>query len=191
MNNSLAVPNAGSWPITPYAPGRGVPGGHRTYSASSILDFATLVRILEHWRWLVLGAVATGFVGAILVTLLTTPVYRAWVTLEANPPTFSVSEDQSKEREASNSDSYDFVATQVGLVSSKSVAERTAQELNLANNAAVVPQNIDPSQRLKIATGVVSGGLKVIPPQQGQLIKFSYASPWGRVGAGAGSSGAW
>jgi capsular exopolysaccharide synthesis family protein len=177
MNNSLAVPSDGSWPITPYAPGVAAPTGHRTYSATSILDFATLIRILHHWRWLIIGAVGAGFLAAIALTLLTTPIYRAWVTLEANPPTFSVSEDQSKEREASNTDSYDFVATQVGLVSSKSVAERTAQELNLANNPSVVPQTLDPSQRLKIATGVVSGGLKVIPPQEGQLIKFSYDSP--------------
>src|SRR5579884_2104450 len=177
MNNSLAVPGDGSWPIAPYAPGGAAPAGPRTYSATSILDFPTLVRILHHWRWLILGTVAAGFVGAILITLLTTPVYRAWVTLEANPPTFSVSDDQSKEREASNSDSYDFVATQVGLVSSKSVAERTAQELNLANNPAVVPQTVDASQRLKIATGIVSAGLKVIAPEQGQLIKFSYGSP--------------
>ena len=177
MNNSLAVPNEGSWPIAPYAPGAAAPPGPRTYSATSILDFPTLIRIIHHWRWLVFGAVVSGFVGAILITLLTTPIYRAWVTLEANPPSFSVSEDQSKERDAGNTDSYDFVATQVGLVSSKSVAERTAQELNLANNPAVVPQTIDASQRLKIATGVVSRGLKVIAPQEGQLIKFSYDSP--------------
>ncbi len=174
MNKNLTVPNDGVWPIAPYA---GPSGGQRTYSATSILDFATLVRIIHHWRWLVLGTVAAGFLGAIAVTLLTTPIYRAWVTLEANPPTFSVSDDQSREREARNTDSYDFVATQVGLVSSKSVAERTAQELNLANNPAVVPQNVDASQRLKMATAVVSGGLKVIPPQTGQLIKFSYDSP--------------
>jgi capsular exopolysaccharide synthesis family protein len=176
MNKNLTVPNDGVWPIAPYA-APGPSGGQRTYSATSILDFATLVRIIHHWRWLVLGTVAAGFLGAIAVTLLTTPIYRAWVTLEANPPTFSVSDDQSREREARNTDSYDFVATQVGLVSSKSVAERTAQELNLANNPAVVPQNVDASQRLKMATAVVSGGLKVIPPQTGQLIKFSYDSP--------------
>lgn len=176
MNNNLAVPNEGSWPVAPYAPPQPTGPAQRSYSASSILDFATLIRIINHWRWLVLGAVIAGFLGAVLVTLLTTPVYRAWVTLEANPPTFSVSEDQSKERDTSSTNSYDFVATQAGLVSSKSVAERTAQELNLANNPAVVPQNIDASQRLKIATGAVSRGLKVIAPQEGQLIKFSYDS---------------
>ena len=176
MNKNLTVPNDGVWPIAPYA-APAPTAGQRTYSATSILDFATLVRIIHHWRWLVLGAVAVGLLGAVAITLLTTPIYRAWVTLEANPPTFSVSDDQSREREASNTDSYDFVATQVGLVSSKSVAERTAQELNLANNPAVVRQNVDASQRLKMATAIVSGGLKVIPPQTGQLIKFSYDSP--------------
>ena len=179
MNTSLAVPNDGAWPLAPYEPGAiaGQPRGQRTYSATNILDFATLVRILHHWRWLVIGGLGVGLAGAILITLLTTPIYRAWVTLEANPPTVAVSDEQSKEREQSSTDSYDFVATQVGLVSSKAVAERTAQELNLANNPTVVSQNIDPSQRLKVATGVVSGGLKVIPPQEGTLIKFSYDSP--------------
>jgi len=176
MNNSLPVPGDRSWPIAPYAPPAAPAAGQRTYSATSILDFPTLVRILQHWRWLVLGAVGAGLLGAIFVTLLTTPIYRAWVTLEANPPTFSVSDEQSRERDASNSNTYDFVATQVGLVSSKSVAERTAQELNLVNNPAVVPQNVDASQRLRIATGIVSGGLHVVPPQDGQLIRFSYDS---------------
>lgn len=176
MNNNLAVPNEGPWPVAPYIPGAPAPAGQRTYSAASILDFAMLLRIIQHWRWLVLGAVVAGLVGAILFTLLTTPVYRAWVTLEANPPTVSVSADQSREREATTGD-YDFVATQVGLVSSKSVAERTAQELNLANNSAVVPQNVEASRRLKLAAGVVSSGLHVLPPRNGRLIKFSYDSP--------------
>ena len=177
MNTSLAVPNERPWPLAPYAPGSTEPRGQRTYSATNILDFPTLIRILHHWRWLVIGGLGIGLAGAILITMLTTPVYRAWVTLEANPPTVAVSDEQSKEREQSNTNSYDFVATQVGLVSSKAVAERTAQELNLANNPTVVSQNIDASQRLKIATGVVQGGLKVIPPQEGTLIKFSYDSP--------------
>jgi succinoglycan biosynthesis transport protein ExoP len=177
MNNSLAVPNEGSWPLAPLGPHPRVLPGQRTYSATNILDFPTLARIVHHWRWLVVGAVALGLVGAILLTLLTTPVYRAWVTLEANPPTVAVSEEQSRERDATNINSYDFVATQVGLLSSKSVAERTAQELNLTNNPNIVAQEGDASKRLRKATAVVSAGLKVIPPDQGTLIKFSFDSP--------------
>ena len=177
MNNSLAVPNQGSWPVGQYGPDADRLGrGQRSYSATDILDFPTLMRIIYHRRWLVLGALGLGLAAAVLVTLLTTPVYRASVTLEANPPTVAVTDEQSRERETSNVNSYDFVATQVGLLSSKSVAQRTAQELNLANNAEIVPQDVDASKRLRIATGVVAGGLKVTPPEEGQLIIFTYDS---------------
>lgn len=177
MNNSIAVPDDRAWPLQPYAP---VPTdarpGQRTYSAANILDFATFLRIVQHWRWLILGAVALGIAGAIIFSLLTTPVYRAWVTLEVNPPTVSVNDEQTRQREASIGDSYEFVITQAGLLSSQSVAQRTAQELNLANNPAVVSQDLDASSRLRAATGQVRGGLKVVEPKEGTLIKFSYDS---------------
>jgi len=177
VNTNLTVRSEGQWPIAPY-PGQdaSLGRGQRTYSAANILDFQMLVRILLHWRWLVLGAMGVGLVGAVLASLLTSPVYRASVTLEANPPSVAVSEDQSRQQDQQATDTYDFVATQVGLLSSRAVAERTAQELNLANNPDVVPQDRDASQRLNAATGLVQRGLKVIPPEQGQLIKFTYDS---------------
>ena len=178
MNNSISVPDRGAWPLQPYTPAAPAElrPGQRVYSAANILDFQTFVRIVQHWRWLILGAVVAGMAAAIIWSLLTTPVYRAWVTLEANPPTVSVSEEQTREREASIGNPYDFVATQVGLLSSKSVAQRTAQELNLANEPAFVEQEGDASERLKTAVAQIQDGLKVVPPTEGQLIKFSYHS---------------
>src|SRR4051812_16587509 len=177
MNNSIAVPNQGPWPLAPYSPGQQpLQPGQRSYSAASILDLATFLRIIQHWRWLILGAVALGIAAAIIITLLTTPVYRAAVTLEVNPPTVPVTtNDRSNERE-SVQDPYDLVATQVGLLTSKSVAERTAQELNLGNNPDFVPQTGDASTRLRQATGAVQQGLKAEVPKEGQLIKFSFDS---------------
>ena len=175
MNNSIAVPDQGHWPLQPYAPQTPELGpGQRVYSAANILDFQTFVRIIHHWRWLILGAVAVGIALAVIATLLTTPVYRAWVTLEANPPTVPVSDEQSKEREMSTTTPYDFVATQAGLLASTSVAQRTAQELNLANNPDFVSQDADASTRLKVAADKIHLGLKVITPEEGTLIKFSY-----------------
>ncbi len=176
MNNSIAVPDERPWPLQTYAPAVEPRPGQRVYAATNILDVPTLLRVLQNWRWLVLGSVVLGLVGAIAATLMTTPVYRAWVTLEANPPTVAVNEEQSRERETSVTNSYDFVATQAELLSSKTVAQRTVQELNLANNSDVAPLSLDPSSRLRIATGQVQGGLKVIKPEEGQIIKFSYDS---------------
>ena len=177
MNTSITVRNEGQWPIAPYPVDAARPGvGHRSYSAASVLDFATLMRILHHWRWLVLGAIGVGLALAMLATLLTKPVYRAYVTLEANPPAVAVSDEQSRQQDMQASNTFDFVATQVGLLGSRAVAERTAQELNLANNPDVVGQGAEASQRLNAATSVVQGGLKVTAPETGQLIKFSYDS---------------
>ena len=177
MNTSLTVRQEGQWPIAPFAGDAGQLGrGQRSYSAAAILDFPTLLRILHHWRWLVLSAVGVGLAGAILFTLLTKPVYRATVSLEANPPAVAVSDEQSHQQELQQTNGYDFVATQVGLLGSRAVAERTAQDLNLPNNPDVVSQDADASARLRAATSVVQGGLKVTAPEEGQLIKFSYDS---------------
>lgn len=178
MNTSVVVPNQGPWPIAPYNTEATQLGrGQRNYSATNILDLGTLIRIVQHWRWLILASIAVGLAGAIVISLLMRPTYQAWVTLEANPPTFAVTDNKdSEQQEVSGGDAFDFVATQVGLLKSRSVAERAAQELNLANNSDLVSQKIDPSNRLRVASSMVSQNLKVVPPEQGELIKFSFDS---------------
>ena len=176
MNKDIAVRNEGQWPIAPLPSDQGAGSGQRSYSAAAILDVPTLLRIIHHWRWLVLGAVAVGLAAAILFSLLTRPIYRAWVTLEGNPPSVAVSDEQSRQQDVQANNTYDFVATQVGLLGSRAVSERTVQDLNLANNPDIVGQSADASQRLRTATNVVQGGLKVVAPEQGQLIKFSFDS---------------
>ena len=177
MNTSLPVSNDGSWPIAPYGNSADTLGRvQRSYSAANILDLATLIRIVQHWRWLILAMIALGLAAAMVVTLITRPMYRAWVTLQANPPTFQVTDQDKDEQVVSGGNSYDFVATQVGLLQSRSVAEKAAQELNLASNPDIAPPSLDASKRLQAATSTVAGNLKVVVPEAGELIKFSYDS---------------
>lgn len=138
------------------------------------LDFAALLRIISNRRWLILGAAALGLVGAIIVTLLTTPIYRSWVTLEINPATVEIIGEQARERTAAGSNNWNNVITQVGLLESRGTAERAAQDLNLANNKEYVGEEGDASARLARATAKVAGGLKVAAPEEGQLIHFSF-----------------
>jgi capsular exopolysaccharide synthesis family protein len=139
------------------------------------LDLPTLLRIVREWRWLILGAAALGLAGGVISTVLTTPLYKAFVTLEVNPPVVEVSDEQSRQR-AQTGDSWDFLQTQVGLLGSRSLAERVAQDLNLAGNPQFSGEGGSIADRLKIATARVAGGLAVQAPEEGRLVRFSYTS---------------
>lgn len=174
MNNNIAVADEAPWVVDRFAPDAARNQGAREAPGGGGLDFASLVRVILHWRWLILGAIGVGLLGAIVVTLMTTPMYRSWVTLEVNPPVVEIMDE--KTRDASGPSAWDFVATQVGLLSSRSIAERAAQDLNLANNRDFVGEGGDATSRLAIATGKVAGGLNVQVPKEGQLIRFSFDS---------------
>ena len=176
MNNNIAIPDDGAWVVDRYTGDRGSAlRGVMDSEQHKGIDFATIVRVITHWRWLILGAILLGLLGALVVTLLTTPLYRSFVTLEVNPPSVEIMDEQSRDR-SSTMAAWDFVATQVGLLSSRSIAERAAQDLNLANNTELVGEGGDAASRLRTATAVVAGGLNVEVPEEGQLIKFSYDS---------------
>lgn len=175
MNNNLAVPDGEPWLVDRYDPRTGLKSAPGTPEGQG-LDFAALLRIISNWRWLILGAVGVGVIGAIIVTLLTTPVYRSRVTLEVNPPTVEIMDEQQRDRSSTAINSWDFVATQVGLLSSRTIAERAAQDLNLANNKEFVDSEADAATRLKAATDKVAGGLDVDAPEEGQLINFSFTA---------------
>jgi succinoglycan biosynthesis transport protein ExoP len=174
VNNNLAVPDGGAWQLDRYDPSRGIRPAGGDSTEGSGLDLAAFLRIVSNWRWLILGAVALGIVAAVIVTLLTTPTYRSWVTLEVNPPAVEIMDEQQRDRSSTGVNSWDYVATQVGLLSSRSIAERAAQDLNLANNKDYVETDGDAATRLKTATDKVAGGLDVEAPEEGQLIRFSF-----------------
>ena len=176
MNNNLAVPDGGAWQLDRYDASRGIRPASGNSADSPGLDLASLLRIVATWRWLIIGAVVLGIVGAIILTLLTTPTYRSWVTLEVNPPAVEIMDEQQRDRSSTGVNSWDYVATQVGLLSSRSIAERAAQDLNLADNRDFVGADGDASTRLKSATDKVANGLDVEAPEEGQLIRFSFVA---------------
>ena len=178
MNSNLPVSTDGKWIVQHEGFERHVttPRMELSNPGTGGLDFARLLQSLVHWRWLILGSVAAGVVLGVVVAMLTTPMYRASVTLEVNPLTVAVVDEKNRPQSGIMG-SEDLIATQVGLLTSRSTAERAAQELNLANNSKVVGTAGSATERLRRATDVVVGGIKVKPPMSGTLIEYSYASP--------------
>ena len=176
MGNDVALtPSERQHLVDPFAPtrGHGLHWEERGHSERT-LDFASLVRILTEYRWLIAGAAGVGLAIAVLMTLMTTPLYRADVTLEVNPPSVEILDEQR--REVASGTMWDLVTTQAGLLQSRSLAERVAQDMNLAADPAFAGTGGDAASRLRAATSRVRGGLSVELPEEGQLIKYSYVS---------------
>lgn len=173
MNRDLALTNdEGAWPLDSYSQAPAV--AHRV-EQSTVLDLPTLLRIIQNWRWLILTLAAAGAALGIAYALVTTPMYRAWVMLQVNPPTVEILDEGSSETVEGQS-TWSFVATQVGLLRSTSLARRAAQELNLVNTPGFVENEEDPQKRLQAAATKVHENLTVIPPEEGQLIQFNFVS---------------
>lgn len=182
MNNSEIEPNRGPvWPLAaaqPYGamtlPAEFAPAAANAVPGGLDLSLATIWRILFEWRWLILGSLAVALAGAVITTLLTTPLYRAQAVLEINPPSVQIM-DASKTQPTGSEDGR-FLATQYGLLQSRSLAERVAQELNLASNPELVPQDADRATRQKIAASIAKGGFEVEPVPNSRLVNISYTS---------------
>ena len=177
MGNDIAVNVERAGLPEPFGPVRGhsMQWGDQG-KADDGFSLEMLLRVMrEHWK-VVLAAVLAGAAMAVLVTLMTTPLYRARVVLEVSPPTVEALDDEAGASPTSNASLWDVIATQVGLLKSESLGERVAQDLNLANNPDFVPQTGDAGSRLKQASAMVTGGIQTEVPKEGQLIEFTYTS---------------
>jgi succinoglycan biosynthesis transport protein ExoP len=167
------------WPLAPHGAGEfALPHewGQRSYAASGPgdLNIATIWRIISEWRWLIIGAVAVGIAGAVVVTFLTTPLYRASAVLEINPPTVQIMENSKTAQ--SIGDERGYLATQYSLLESRSLAQRVAQELNLASNPDFIQSEADRATRLKFATGMLMGNFQVEPVPNSRIVRIAYVS---------------
>ena len=165
------------WPMAPQPYGTLAVPQWNAPSQSIIpeINLATLWRILYEWRWLILGSIAVCLAAAIVVSLLTTPLYRATSTLELNPPSIEIMDNNKSQQFMSND--RQFLATQYGLLRSRALAERVAQELNLAGDREFLSSDADRATRQKIAAGILAGNFSVNPVEDSRLVYISYSSP--------------
>lgn len=183
MNKSNIEPGRGPvWPLSVQPQSMMAPSVfaqplHTPKNGGIEIDLGTIWRVVSEWRWLILGAVAVALAAAIIITLLTTPLYRARAVLEINPPSVEIMDETKTRSGGGSSDDARFLATQYGLLESRSLAERVAQEMNLASNEEFVSQEIERGARQKVATSVLQGNFEVKPVVNSRLVSITYSSP--------------
>ena len=178
--NELEPRPAGAWPIAERArPGTTLhplePADYVTGPANpGTFNIAAIFHILWSWRWLVLGLAAAGIAAGVIMTLLTTPLYRAAVKLELNPPVVEVVENDRSLQRASNDQA--FLQTQYGLLQSRALAERVVQELNLASDPNLTNPQASREDRQRSAASILAGGVTVEPQQGSRLVNVEFVS---------------
>ena len=91
------------------------------------------LRIAKRWRYVIAGATGTAILLGLVVTLLMTPQYTASATIEISREADKVTDIQGVQRDTTAADQ-EFYQTQYGLLRSRSLSERVANELGFVDS---------------------------------------------------------
>ena len=169
---------------TATAPDGGGGGGGKGYPDESYyparlgpsdLGLNQIKRAIVERRWLILACIALGVAVATALTLMMTPLYRASILLELNPPEVEILEGTTQVTQGRNQ--LYFLETQYGLLESEALAQRVARELNLVSDPQFANQEASREDRLRQAAQRLRNGLTVVPETGSQLVRVYFTSP--------------
>lgn len=122
--------------------------------AQNEIDLLAYWQLLVKRRWLILGIISGAVALSLIITLLTAPIYRATAIIQIEKESIQVMDVHGVQQSAVDyDDSYN--QTQFGLLRSRSLAERVAEDLGLADSD--IGQRLDPPtwwQRLRALLGL-------------------------------------
>jgi capsular exopolysaccharide synthesis family protein len=147
--------------------------------------------ILVKWRWPIAAVSVLGLAAGAVVTVTTTPIYRATTTIQIDMEPAKVQTNPNQPYFGMD-DPEKYYLTQYELLKSRSLAERVVQSEDLADDQSFLhPQETRPfwrkaapapppsgyATRAKSAAGMIQGGLTIDPVRASRLVKISYQSP--------------
>jgi capsular exopolysaccharide synthesis family protein len=148
----------------------------RPAKSETRFDINEIWRIIAKWWWLITAIAVSCLLAAIVISLMITPLYRAQATIEVNPEGVQVVGKEIGQVQPAESSGREFLNTQVGLLKSRSLAERVARSTNLANNEAMFDQDLPRAAREGAAAGMIQGSVEIQPQRESSLIGIEVES---------------
>jgi polysaccharide biosynthesis transport protein len=133
-------------------------------------------RVIRKWWWLIAAIVVACEVAAVIASLMVQPLYRARSTLEVNIAGVRVVDEKMGDLDGGQRNEREFLNTQAELLRSRSLAERVARSMNLANNAQLFDPATDRASREASAVGIVHGSVTIAPVPDSRLIEITAVS---------------
>ncbi len=113
------------------------------HSRQQLFNFAAIRGIIYRQRWLVAAVIVVALLGGLIVTLLSTPMYQADAKVSVKPIGQYVVEGPSVDQGFLPNQFYDYLATQVEVIKSRSLAEGVVKELDLASRNDLLGTDVD------------------------------------------------
>ncbi len=150
--------------------------------------------VAKRRKWLILGTVITFVLGGLVVTLLTTPLYKASALLEIQRENTNFADVKGTDQAQAATDN-EFYQTQYGLLKSRALADRIAQSTRLSddptfferfnntpperlfNNGRPVQTATARQERVKAAGSLILAHMSVDPERLSRLVEISFTSP--------------
>jgi len=156
-------------------------------------------RVAIRWRWLILGTIAVALLIGVVLTLLATPLYTATSRIEINREGVRIVNVDDLQPKSSAVD-LEFYQTQYGLLRSRSLAERVARQLRLAQSREFFAAFSGPDafeslsrgpggpgaardRRFRAAVDILLGNLDISPIRGSRLVDIRWTSPDARLSA--------
>lgn len=137
-------------------------------------DPKAYLSVLLRWRWLVLSIVVATLLAAAAWASFQTPLYRATATLELNPdPSQVVQTEGDQPRDKAQADR-DFLALQIGLIKSRSLAEQVARALNLGRDKAFLGHDPEPGHTAADAVGPLMDSFSASGTASDRIMEVSF-----------------
>lgn len=115
------------------------------YGRASALDFAVIWSAVYRSRYWILGILVACLLIGIVVSLLSTPIYRAKSTVQIDQEAAKVIGTEETDLSASIQDSDRFLQTQLDIIRSRALATSVAEDQNLFGNKAFLEaMDVDP-----------------------------------------------
>ena len=163
-------------------------------AGNSIPLIRQYVRIAMRWRYVIIGATLACVLLGLIATLLMTPKYTATSTIEISRDSSKVTDFQGVDRETSVADQ-EFYQTQYGLLRSRSLAERAANQLRLIDDPKFFErfgrtpdtpafhlvrgryQASGRAERQRVAGEILLDNIAINPTRLSRLVAVGFTSP--------------
>jgi polysaccharide biosynthesis transport protein len=188
----MNVQNPNPMGAIPANPAR--PSNVREAESDALPMIRQYLRIALRWRYIIMGATVACVILGLIITLLMTPKYTATTTIEISRESSKVTDFQGVDRETSVADQ-EFYQTQYGLLRSRTLSERVANQLRFVDDPKFYEQfGVSPhepafqlvngrypasgrAERQRVAGEILLDNMSVNPTRLSRLVTIAFTSP--------------